>query len=61
MSTGNFPHADEEKAVEEGDVQALSRYIEKRREIPAPKLPVIDTCTTGRLKPVEPQSHLQIG
>jgi integrase len=34
-----IPLTDEEKAVAEGDVQALNRYIEKRREIPAPKLP----------------------
>jgi hypothetical protein len=33
------PLTDEEKAVAEGDVQALNRYIEKRRDIPAPKLP----------------------
>ncbi len=34
-----IPLTDEEKAVAEGDVQALNRYIEKRREIPAPKPP----------------------
>ena len=33
------PLTHEEKAVAEGDVQALNRYIEKRRDIPAPKLP----------------------
>jgi hypothetical protein len=33
------PLTDEEKAVAEGDLQALNRYIEKRRDIPPPKLP----------------------
>lgn len=33
------PLSDEEKAVAEGDVQALRRYIEKRANVPTPKVP----------------------
>lgn len=33
------PLTEEEKLVAEGDVQALSRYIQKRKDVPPPAVP----------------------
>jgi hypothetical protein len=33
------PLTEEEKSVAEGDVQALTRYIEGRKHVPTPELP----------------------